>query len=343
MTPAYSFARIPLPAAALLGILILTHCGHSEKEKTQHEVTVGITTTYLGEAATFVALEKGYFEKNGLDVTLKHNASGSISIRDLFDGKIDIAHVAETPIAYALHDTGYYKGPTVPPFQIFADMIYSDNIQKIIARRDRGIEQPSDIRGKKVAIFKGTQLDYYFDSFLLEHQIPDEQITYVDMRPTDQVEAIVEGDIDAAVTWEPYASYIEDILNEDGIILQTELTYSTLWMATTLNSYAREHPSVLTAYLKSLSRAQKYIQKHPLETQKMLAKHTGIAVNIIQSLWNEIDYELSLSERMLTLLEDQARWLNRNNMADTTGFNMEQLVNYEPMQKIYPQGISIIK
>lgn len=304
---------------------------------------IGITSSYQGEAATYVALERGFFRDNGLDVTLKSNPSGRVSLKDLFDETVQIAHVSETPVLYSLLDTSYYPQTTVPPFQIFADMVYSNKIQKIIARKDHGITDPLDIVGKKVALLKGTQLDYFFDSFLLEHQISKDEFEVINMNPSEQLDAIQNGEIDVAVLWEPYASFVQNKLGENATNLETDLTYSTLWLSTTLDSYAKSHPGVLKSYLRSIKAAQEYIKDHPEYTQELLSRRADVPLDVVKSLWTEIDFELSLSERMLTLLEDQGRWMIRNNFADKTISDMKQFVNFGPMQEVHPRGITVVR
>lgn len=347
MTIAHKNIRFLFQAGLLtVGLcFLLLGCRESGSEENRNlkQVNIGITSTYQGEAATYVAKEKGYFEDNGLDVTLKPNSSGRASMHDLFEGVVQIAHVAETPVIYTIMDTSYYPGEEVPPFQIFADKIYSHKIQKIIARKDHGITEAEDIVGKRVAIFQGTQLDYFFDSFLLEHQILNDEIEIVHMNPWEQVEAIQNGEIDVTVIWEPYASYIQKELGENAVYLNTDLTYSTLWLSAVLNTYAESNPEVLTAYLKALLTAQDYIRKNPEYSQELVARKTNVPTDVVKSLWNEIDFELSLSERMLTLLEDQARWMIRNDLADTTIQNIEQYIRFSPMEEVHPRGITIVR
>lgn len=326
----------------ILLTIIVPGCHNDPAENDLHPVTVGITETYLGEAATFIAKDEELFEENGLDVTLIRNRSGSRSIRDLFDGKVDIAHVAETPVVYSIMQSDYYA-EELPNFKLFAEMIYSHDVQKIIARRDAGIQQPKDITGKRVGVYSGTQLDYFFDSFLLEHQIPRSSLEIHNMPPGEQARAIVNGEIDVSFTWEPTSTSIQKKLGDNALILTTDLTYSTLWLASTLNSYAEENPGVLERYLRALQEAQQFIKKHPAKSRDILSRHTGISPDIIYTIWDEIDFELSLSERMLSLLEDQARWMIQNGIADTTRYDMDQFILYEPMQTVHPNGITIIR
>lgn len=325
--------------------LILSGCNESTSGQNTNlrKVKIGITSTYQGETVTYIAKERGFFEKNGLDVTLKQNPSGKTSLHDLFTEEVQIAHVSETPVVYSIMDTSYHSGVSLPSFQIFADKIYSHRIQKIIGRKDHGITDAEDIAGKKVGLFRGTQLDYFFDSFLLEHQILNDELEIVDMSPEEQLKAMKNGEIDVSVSWEPYASFIQKELGDNAISLDTELTYSTLWLSAVLNSYAEANPEVLVAYLKSMEMAQDYIRENPEDAQKLLARKVNVPQDIVESLWTEIDFELSLSERMLTLLEDQARWMIRNNLADTTIQNMNQFINYSPMENVHPSGITVVR
>lgn len=328
----------------LIGLCSLLACSNKGKRADSlTKVRVGITETFLGEAATFTAREQGFFKQNGLKVELESNSSGGVSIRELFRGGVDIAHVAETPVVYSLLDSSYYKKEPLPSFQIFADMMYATEVQHIVARKDHGITKPKDLIGKTIAVYKGTQLDYFFDSFLLESQIPKEKIKVVNMNPTEQVKAIIKGEIDVAITWEPYASYILQKLGGRAVSLEPQLSYSTLWLVTTLDSYAQNNPKVLINYLRSIKQAQDYIDAHPEETQQLLARKTGVPVDAVKASWEDIDYELSLSERMITLLEDQVRWMKRAGSVDTVTVNFREMINFGPMHTVHPRGITVIR
>jgi ABC-type nitrate/sulfonate/bicarbonate transport system substrate-binding protein len=328
----------------LILLLIVGGCQNQDDTSRAHtEVRVGITKSFLGEGATFVAQEQGYFKDYGLNVQFEENTSGSKSIRELFQGTVDIAHVAETPVVYSLVDSSYYKGKQVPSFQIFADMIYADEIQHIVGRKEADIESPEDIAGKKVGVYQDTQLDYFLDSFLLEYQVPKRSLTLLDITPVEQLTAITNGEIDVAVTWEPYATYIKQKLEAKAVFLDTKLTYSTLWLAVTLDSYGNKNSEVLINYLKAIRKAQTYIEENPRSAQELLAKRTGVPIEAVRATWENLDFELSLSERMITLLDDQSRWMARNNLADTSGFDFRSLINFEPMRTVYPEGVTVIQ
>lgn len=321
------------------------HISCSEDDQRSKEytpITVGVTS-YIGEAASFVAEEKGFFRDYGLEVTLQVNQAGSESIRQLYAGSIDIAHVAETPILFSLMDEDYISEDKNGTLQIVANMILANRIQKIIGRPDSGIERPQDIRGKRVAFARGTQLEYLLDSFLLEYQIGIEEIDTVHMNVHDQVTSFINGEIDVAVLWEPHATNLLLQPEEIAIELPTRLTYSTLWLVVVMDNFSRENPDVVSAYLRSLLKAQKYIKNNPEWTVQLLSEKTGASANVIMNAISQIDYDLSLTERMLNLLNEQKNWMIKSGYETLSEEPILDLINSSFMEDIYPEGITLIR
>src|SRR3989344_1857495 len=75
---------------------------------------------------------------------------------------------------------------------------------KAIARKDRGIKTPGDLRGKKIGTLPGTNSDYFMFVFLDSYGIKPKDIQIISMPPTEMVSALVNGDIDAFFAWEPH-------------------------------------------------------------------------------------------------------------------------------------------
>lgn len=305
-------------------------------------VSVGITS-YIGEAATFVAKEKGFFAENGLDVTLRINNAGSESVRQLLSGDVDIAHVAETPILYSKLNSSYFTGEKQGELRIVANMMLANRIQRVVARRDSQIDVPEDIEGKRVALAGGTQSEFHLDSFLLEHQIQVEQIDTLHMSVSEQIEAIRRGEVDVVFAWEPYATELFYELGENAVALPTRLTYSTLWMATVLDQFAEDHPELVTAYLMSLKQAQEFILANPDRSLQFLAERTGVSIEIINEVSSQLDYELNLSERMLNLLSEQQRWMISTNKTDKPEIYLMDIIDFSFMEEVHPKGITIIR
>lgn len=84
-----------LVAIAFMTLLVLASCGKEELQ----EVKVGEVTRSIFYAPQYVAIEKGFFEEEGLKVDLKTIAGGDKTMTALLSGGIDVALVgSETSI-----------------------------------------------------------------------------------------------------------------------------------------------------------------------------------------------------------------------------------------------------
>lgn len=318
-------------------LLVFSSC-----EKSLEKVDVG-TTPFFGEAAFYVAEARGFFEEHGLDVISHSHSAGKESLKKLYSGQIDIAHTAELPIVYAMNEAPEYEGEIT--MSICANMIYNNDMQKIIARGDKGIEDPADLVNKKIGFFKGTTSEFFLDNFLLEHNIADTAVERLNIDIAKQSDAIKNGKIDAVVSWEPHASKILSEMENRAIKLNTKIDHSTLWLVVSSDAYISENPDVIKAYLQALRQTQIWIKSHPGQTQSLLAQKTNASKELMAQLWNDIDYELSLRERMLLLLEDQQRWMRQKGYIGhgDKKINFEDIIYFRAMEEVYPEGVTIIR
>jgi NitT/TauT family transport system substrate-binding protein len=94
-------------------------------------------------APFFVAIDKGYFKDEGLDVTIDVAAGGSAEIFDrLASAKSDMA-VSDLNLLIKFRDAGGM--PIKAVFTLFDKPPYA-----IIARKSRGVAAPHDLQGKKL-------------------------------------------------------------------------------------------------------------------------------------------------------------------------------------------------
>lgn len=104
--------------------------------------------TNLLPALVWIAEKQDYFHKRGLDITIKEVDSCEIAFASMLqNGDSDIVTVDQTPIVAQSFDRN--------DFAVISGLAHSDNSLKLLGRRDKGINSPSDLRGKKIGITKG--------------------------------------------------------------------------------------------------------------------------------------------------------------------------------------------
>jgi NitT/TauT family transport system substrate-binding protein len=147
------------------------------------KLSLGITT--IMSTLLWVADQNGYFQAQGLDVTIQMYDAGLFAVNGLLAGKVQVAACSEFVLAT----------------QILAGRenlralgtIASSRSNKTIARRDRGIAKPEDLAGKRIGVTRQTTGDYFLDLFLTLHALAVEQVQLVNMKPLELSEALSRG------------------------------------------------------------------------------------------------------------------------------------------------------
>jgi sulfonate transport system substrate-binding protein len=180
------------------------------------KLKLGAETSLLN-AAVWIAEDKGYFEKEGLDIEIKEFTSGKASFNDMLNGGGDISTVAPTPIMF-----NSFKRQD---FSIIATFVYSDNDFKVIARKDSGISQAKDLKGKKVGIVDGSTSQFFLSAFLTLRGLKDSDVETIDFESADLPRALNDGKVDVIVIWEPHVYNAGELLGSNAIRLPSSEVY----------------------------------------------------------------------------------------------------------------------
>jgi NitT/TauT family transport system substrate-binding protein len=181
-------------AIAALLTLLVAGCGGDVPQQVER-ITIGVTPV-LDSSPFWVGESRGYFKEVGLDVRIKEFQSGRTALRAmLHDGGIDLVTAAQTPVVSNSFSRTDYA--------IVANMAYSDNTLKVLARRDHGISMASDLKGKTVGMTSNSAGHFFLGLFLVHHRLRMADIKVIDLEPAPLSHALIEGQVDAIATWEP--------------------------------------------------------------------------------------------------------------------------------------------
>ncbi len=196
----------------VIGISVGGCQGQPVKPEEIEKITLGVETSLL-TAAVWVAENKGYFEREGLDLTIKDFDSVRTALATMLnEGNLDMVTVAQTPVMFNSFDRDDYV--------IIATMVYSDNDVKILTRQDKGTKNPSDLRGKTVGITKGSTGHFFLGLFLIHSGLQLSEIETIDIEASELPQALVDGRVDANSTWEPHIWNAKKLMGENAVHLQ---------------------------------------------------------------------------------------------------------------------------
>ena len=156
-----------------------------------------------GGLAVFVAQDKGFFAKNGVDVKVEIRNTGSALSKGLRAGEFDFAPAAFTNLPAALE-----RGLNVRGIVGYVGAAYSkttaDKVMALVATKSSGINSVADLKGKKVAVTFGSTGDAWLLQALKEVNLTRNDVERINTRPPSLVSVLDTGSVDALVAWEPF-------------------------------------------------------------------------------------------------------------------------------------------
>lgn len=334
--------RIVAEARWMKAILVLVLAGifgctgNVGKRTPDHNEKITIAVTpWPASAPIYVAQDEGYFQNEGLDVTLDSYLSGHLGLAAVLSGKADFATVGETPITRAAVDG--------KPVTVVATISQIDRAIRIIARKDRGISASGDLRGKKIGVVAGTTAQFFLRTYLATAFISprDVQIIYVE---TDKlVDALLNGDVDAVSTWSPFTLVLRDRFGSNAVILDEPNIYTMTWNVTTTQEFAKNNPERVKAFLRAILRANSFIKENPDEARTLSAKHIGTDSPLYEGEWGDYDFTMELDQSLILNMEDQARWMfSSENRSARPVPDLADFIYADGLKAVQPGAVTIV-
>jgi ABC-type nitrate/sulfonate/bicarbonate transport system substrate-binding protein len=263
-------------------------------------ITIACPRT-VSSGLAIIANQKGYLARGGAQITFLPFESGKAALGRMLEGGADLAMVAETPIAQALLANAQLK--------VLAAIHQSNHDLAIVARKDRGITFPSDLKGKGIGYSKGTSGHFFLDTYLLVNRIPTGGIRFVDLPPLQLRTALLEGRVDAVSTWEPHVAFLVNALGPQGVALRDEFIYAQTFFLVARPDFIRDHPEQVKPILEGLCSALDLISRSPVEAGDLLATYTQVDPTLISTAFSARDFDVSLDQSHILSLEIECRWL----------------------------------
>jgi len=298
-------------------------------------ITIGVEQSPL-LALIMIAEDQGFFSKQGVDVKVKYYASGKLALNGMFSGEVELATPAETPIVFSSFER--------MDFSIVATIGSSDNEPKIVARKDRGIQKPGNLRGKCIATQKASAVHFFLHSFLIKHGLSEKDIKLSFKHPDELVPALANGEIDAFSMREPYISRAKTLLRDNVVVFEEPGLCKITRNLVALNAFIKDRPQAVTGVLQALVESEKFAKKYPEHAQRIISNKIGVKESEITGLWPDLRFEVSLEQSLLITLENEARWAIRNKLTDRKKVpNYLNFIYLNALEAVKPKGVTIIR
>ena len=306
---------IALAAAVMLTVTTMPVTALAKKkdspdDKTLSKVTLNEVAHSIFYAPQYVAIEEGYFEEEGLDLTLVTGFGADKTMTAVISGEADIGFMGAEASIYA-----YQEGATDPVMNFAQLTQRAGNF--LVAKEEMPAFTWNDLKGKKVlGGRKGGMPEMVFEYILKNNGLdPETDLTIDQSIDFGSTAAAFTGDTSAdfTVEFEPSATLLEQ--EGTGYVvasLGTDSGYVPYTSYSAKASFLEDHPKTIQKFTNALQKGMDYVSTHspeeiatviaPQFPETDLATVTAIVTRYYQQdTWKD---NLIFNEESFQLLQD---------------------------------------
>lgn len=197
-------------------------------------------------------------------------------------GSIDFGNVGEAPPIFA-QAAG-------------ADMVYVANdlpaptAEAVVVRKDSPLKSMADLKGRRVALNKGSNVHYLFIKLMDKAGLKPGEIELVFLPPADARAAFERGSVDAWVIWDPFLAAIQQQTGARALADGSGLVSNHIFYVAT-RKYAEAYPQVVAAVVEDIARVGDWATKAPKEVASVIAPLIGLDLAIVETSVRRYNYD----------------------------------------------------
>jgi len=214
----------------------------------------------LNGGGLYVAVEKGYFREQGLDVRLENLTGGADAVPFLSTGALDLALGNVSVGLFNAFD----RGADVRIIAPAGILPVQDSPLPLIVRKDLidsgAVRTPADLHGRRVAVnTRGGSVEYLLTKVLERVGLTIHDVEQLTVPFPDMPAALANGSIDAAIPGEPQATRAVNL--GVGIKLVKEIAPGQMTTVITASGQSlRERPEAVRRWMLAYMRGTRDIQ-----------------------------------------------------------------------------------
>ena len=229
------------------------------------------------DTSFFVAMEKGFFHEQGIEVEPIRLQSSNRALELLVSGRLDALAPVALEAALALE--------TITPGEFYitemAAATADTTVHRFVVRKDSPIQSLVDLRGKNIGTFPGSQTTVLLRLMLNNFFDADKDLIITQLQTGLQPQALITGQVDALYCLEPTGSQLElsgkaraiSINPLYELILQPFPTAAGIISSRILE----ERPDIYFGIKKALEKAHVFIRSNAAEPREILSIYTPVS------------------------------------------------------------------
>lgn len=169
-----------------------------------------------------------------------------------------------------------------PNLVYVANQPAAPNAEALIVQKNSPIQSIQDLKGKRVALNKGSNVHYLLLKLLEKNQLTLQDIQVVYLPPADARAAFEKGAVDAWVIWDPFFAAAEQQIGARVLATgQNLVSNHQFYLAD--RKFADQHPEVLKTVVQQLNQTTEWVKTHQDDAARLLEKPTALDFNILKT------------------------------------------------------------
>jgi ABC-type nitrate/sulfonate/bicarbonate transport system substrate-binding protein len=294
-----------------------------------------------------VAREKGWFAEAGFkNVEFKTFASGNLAGEALLAGEIQLWTPGNLPPVSMAHNG--------VPVVVLGTNAVSHGLEKIVVRKDAGVETPEDLYKVKLGLLLSSTSGALLANMAEHYGLDASKFQTVNLAPPEALAAMANNEIQGIIFWEPFP--YRAVKEQDARIVHSgtksffaknngeEVPVSnnrTVWIAS--QDWVREHPNATNALVKVLLKAQAYVAD-PANRDEVLKIYSDFQkqpLEMNQQLISDYTFDPTVDEAYVEDMKAIADFLKATNRIQGDAMDVLTYTYTDPMKAVDPSLVVV--
>ncbi len=286
-----------------------------------------------------IAMHKGFFKEEGLDIQVAYFTSGAEMTSALAAGQLQLGSFGDFPTVNMI------AGDL--PVKIITGVAEISGTQQLVVAE--GVNQPEDLKGKKIALTVGSSAESLFAATLNHFGVPLDSVEVLNMSAPEQVAAMARGDVDGITVWQPYVLRAKTQANGHAMIsalqsfipgkegpLDYYAAYSVLVVRT---EWLDENPNTMLKVLRAMKKAQDYINANKDDTAKTMEKDMRAPAKDLRVFLDENVYDMGIDAKFVRTLNKTVGFMHKVGKIKSKP-SVESFIDDSYLKQVLPDRVS---
>src|SRR6202046_4853918 len=254
--------------SVIIGVMAVAACGSTAGNNGSKDIRLDYA---YYSPLSLVVRDQHLLENRGYNGTWVLSAGSNKANEGLRSKALDVGATAGSAALGARANGTQIKG---------VDLFAGGEWTALLVTKNSPINSVSGLKGKKVAVTKGTDPYFFLLQSLATAGLSPSDIEIVNLQHADGKTALERGNVDA---WSGLDPFIAETIQQSGSrFIYRNPSFNTYGFIDAREDFIANHPDALQAVVNSYEEARKWAKAHPDQLAALLASQANIALSVAQ-------------------------------------------------------------